>query len=144
MLPVFVSMDTKNDISAAREGAEICRGILLEDTDDVTLNAVISRSSLAVGARFHFLIFSICRGVQTVPINADPKINALSNEIFSESALKIGKRDTRASIVKKINRFLKSAYMDDEAMERERVISEMSNRAFTDIRRVSRICAQGG
>jgi polysaccharide pyruvyl transferase WcaK-like protein len=142
MLPIFVSMDTNNDTNAAKEGEEICHGMLLDRSDSATLNDVISRASLAIGARFHFLIFALCRGVRIVPINADLKINALSNEIFSSQALKIGKRDTVSSIVRKITRFLSADCKECDACEREEAIENMSKRALADIQRVSSLCSQ--
>jgi len=142
MLPIFVSMDTKNDVRASREGAEICRGILFEESDINTLYDIISRSSIAIGARLHFVIFALCQGVKTVPINADPKINALSGELLSASAVNIGRLDTVYSINKKINCFLQANYKYDDAYEREKAIDGMKTRAIADIQRLSRVCDQ--
>ena len=137
LLPVFVPMDTKNDIKTCERAAAECGGVTMNIRNVKMLERVLVGAETAIGERLHFLIFALKNHVPFVPVSSDPKIDSFSFEVFGEEAVRISRGDRAGDILDKIENFVKENHPIDNEKE---IIKSFYERAMADVKEVLQIC----
>ena len=138
LLPVFVPMDTKNDIKACERAAACCGGVTVNVSNINDVKTVLKNAEIAIGERLHFLIFALKCHTPFVPLAADPKIDSFSFEVFGEEAVRVSGGEEASDILEKIEKFIKENHHNIDEKE---IIRSFVGRAKADIKAVSKICA---
>ncbi len=92
--PLLVPMQPSQDISFAREAAQVMPGEPLITTTPMSARqvlALIAGGDLMIGMRLHALIFAALAGVPLVGISYDPKVDGMLEQLGASAATSIAR-----------------------------------------------------
>ena len=136
ILPVFVPMDTKNDRCVCQSAASMTGGVFADVRDIESVISILQNAEVAIGERLHFLLFALKNNTPVAPISSDPKIDALSLELFGIEAIEISKKDRAEEIGEKIEKYIAG----NDISEQKSAINSFSDRIKRDMDAVAKIC----
>ena len=87
LCPLFFVMQKEKDLAVAKRLQNAVGGRIIAPKNAAELVSLLSRASISVGMRLHFLIFSILAECPTIPIAYDEKITSLARALSLPSPL---------------------------------------------------------
>ena len=111
-------------------------GVFADVRDIESVISILQNAEVAIGERLHFLLFALKNNTPVAPISSDPKIDALSLELFGIEAIEISKKDRAEEIGEKIEKYIAG----NDISERKSAINSFSDRIKRDMDIVAKIC----
>ena len=97
---------------------------------------------MAIGERLHFLIFAFKNGTPVIPISSDPKIDALSFEIFGDEGVDVAGKSAD-KIFFELEKFIAENHREFDKNAHACALKAFEDRVIGDIGEISRICLSG-
>ena len=142
LVPLFVTMDVKQDIADAALFAGLTCGEYLAAWEIRDVLGALEKSAVAIGSRLHFLIFALHKGVPFAAFGDDPKIVAFSLMTLGREPISLKRTASKGSgeVREELEAYIECCKEFYKTGGRERVLARCGELYKNDILRIADIC----